>query len=205
MSEVPVFGRNVPYVTSFFLFVVLTIPTALVSNFPGFIVLRFLQGFCAGPVLATGGASASDLFAFHKVPYGLNFWTFAAFSGPAVGPVISGFAVSHNWRWPMYEVLIMGGFTFVMIFVFLPETNSETLLLRRAQRLRSLTGNTKLQSQSEIKQGNLHISEVMTRYLATPFKITVLDPSVAFINFYLALVFAIFVSPQRGSANSGFS
>jgi DHA1 family multidrug resistance protein-like MFS transporter len=61
LSEVPAFGRNVPYMISFFLFVILSIPTALVNNLGGFLVLRFLQGFFGSPCLANGGASLQDL------------------------------------------------------------------------------------------------------------------------------------------------
>ena len=60
LSEVPAFWRNILYMISF-LFVILSIPTALVNNLGGFLVLRFLQGFFGGPCLANGGASLRDL------------------------------------------------------------------------------------------------------------------------------------------------
>lgn len=68
ISEVPVIGRNPPYMITFGLFVILTIPAALVDNFPGLIVLRFLQGFFGSPCLATGGASLQDMFSLCKFP-----------------------------------------------------------------------------------------------------------------------------------------
>ena len=61
LSEVPAFGRNVPYMVSFGLFVILAVPTALVDNYAGLLVLRFLTGFMGSPCLATGGASMQDL------------------------------------------------------------------------------------------------------------------------------------------------
>lgn len=61
LSEVPFFGRNVPYMVSFGLFVVLAVPTALVDNYGGLLVLRFLTGFMGSPCLATGGASMQDM------------------------------------------------------------------------------------------------------------------------------------------------
>lgn len=54
---VPVFGRNVPYISTFFIFVILALPTALVDNLGGLLVLRFLLGFFGSPCLANGGAS----------------------------------------------------------------------------------------------------------------------------------------------------
>ncbi|CAI7613539.1 uncharacterized protein N7487_008365 [Penicillium crustosum] len=195
LSEVPRVGRNIPYMTSFFLFIMMTVAACRVTNYPGLVVLRFLQGFLGGPVLATGGASASDIFGFHKIPYGLTFWTCAAYGGPALGPLLAGFSVTESgWRWSMYELLMLSGFTFILLFFGLPETNPETILLYRARRQRKATGNMKLRSQSEIKQGDIHILQIMATYLTTPFRVTVQDPSVFFINLYTALIYGIYYS-----------
>ena len=194
LSEVPRLGRNIPYMTSFTFFILITIGTACVQNYPGLVVLRFIQGLLGGPVLATGGASASDILGFHKISYGLTLWFAAAYGGPALGPLLSGFAVENStWRWSMYEMLILSGAVWLLLFFCLPETNPETILLRRARRLRRNTGNEMLQSQSEIKQGDIHLLRVMGKYLTTPFKVTLQDPSVAFINVYTALVYGIYV------------
>ena len=61
LSEVPLFGRNMPYMVSFGLFVILCVPLALVNNYAGLLVLRFLVGFMGSPCLATGGASMQDM------------------------------------------------------------------------------------------------------------------------------------------------
>jgi hypothetical protein len=46
---------------SFALFIILCIPTAVVDNFGGLCVLRFLLGFFGSPCLATGAASLQDM------------------------------------------------------------------------------------------------------------------------------------------------
>ena len=69
LSEIPAIGRNPPYIFTFAIFVILTVPTALVKNFAGLVVLRFLQGFFGSPCLATGGASLQDMFNIVKMPY----------------------------------------------------------------------------------------------------------------------------------------
>lgn len=61
LSEVPTFGRNVPYIASFALFVILGFPTATVENYAGLLVLRFLTGFMGSPCLATGAATMQDI------------------------------------------------------------------------------------------------------------------------------------------------
>ncbi len=60
LSEIAVIGRNWVYIPTFFLFVILWIPTAAVDNYAGLLVLRFLTGFFGSPCLANGGASVGE-------------------------------------------------------------------------------------------------------------------------------------------------
>ncbi|KZF19195.1 benomyl/methotrexate resistance protein [Xylona heveae TC161] len=195
ISEIPVVGRNPPYIATFCLFVVLSVPTALVDNFAGLLVLRFLMGFFGSPCLATGGASMQDMFNILKLPYMLCFWVSAATCGPALGPVIAGFSVAaENWRWSLWEILWLSGPIFILLFVALPETSTPNILLRRARRLRKLTGDSRLKSQSEIDQGNTKVHDVVIDSLWKPLQIAALDPAIAFADFYTSLVYAIYYS-----------
>src|SRR6478609_3383074 len=100
ISEMPRMGRNISYLSSLFLFVLMTVGASTVDSFAGFIVFRFLQGIFGGPVLATGGASAADLFNFLKAPYAIGSWAASGFAGPALGPLVAAFAVEKStWRW----------------------------------------------------------------------------------------------------------
>lgn len=113
-SEIASIGRNPVYVTTLVLFVVLSIPTALADNIPGFMILRFLQGFFGSPGLANGGGSISDITAPLAMPYALYLWAFFPLAGPSVGPMIAGFSVpAKNWRWSMWEILWISSFSLV--------------------------------------------------------------------------------------------
>ncbi|KAL5417234.1 hypothetical protein PMIN04_007817 [Paraphaeosphaeria minitans] len=195
MSEMPMVGRNLPYMISFAIFIIMTAIGSGVSNFPGIVVIRFIQGFFGGPVLSTGAASASDIYPFNKIPYALSFWSFFAYAGPALGPVLSGFAIPlNNWRWGFWETLILSGFAFLLLFFFLPETNADYILAQRAKRLRKKTGDSNLLSRSESRSGNKNWVKLTIYHLTMPFRITVLDPSVGFINLYTALVYGVYYS-----------
>lgn len=61
LSELPAVGRNPVYIVTMFLYTIISIPTALVDNYPGLMVIRFLQGFFGSPCLASGGASVGDM------------------------------------------------------------------------------------------------------------------------------------------------
>jgi len=195
LSEIPVVGRNPPYMTTFFIFVILLLPSALVDNFAGLIVLRFLQGFFGSPCLATGGASLQDMYSLIKLPYVLSLWALAATCGPSLGPIISGFSVAaENWRWSMWEMLWLAGPVWILLFLCLPETSTSNILLRRAARLRKITGDEKLRSQSEIDQGKLTLRDVAIESLWRPIQLMLLDPAIAFTAVYTALVYAIYYS-----------
>jgi hypothetical protein len=60
ITEIPQIGRNLPYIVPLAIFCILQIPTALVDNFAGFCILRFIAGFVSSPPLATGGESSSS-------------------------------------------------------------------------------------------------------------------------------------------------
>ena len=195
ISEIPAIGRNPPYILTFGLFVILCVPTSLVDNFGGFLVLRFLLGFFGSPCLATGGASIGDLYTLLWVPFGLLGWTAFATGGPSLGPLISGFSVpAENWRWSQWELLWLSGPIFLLLVFCLPETSSPTILLRRAQRLRKLTGNPGLKSQSEIDQSKLSLGHVVVETLWRPMQINLLDPAVLFSSVYTSIVYGIYYS-----------
>ncbi|KUL89018.1 hypothetical protein ZTR_06002 [Talaromyces verruculosus] len=195
LSEIPSIGRNPPYIITFGLFVILSIPTAVVGNFGGLLVLRFLQGFFGSPCLATGGASIGDVYSLLKLPYGLTAWAAFATLGPALGPVISGFSIPvKGWRWSLWEIVWMSAPIFIVMFFFLPETFPDAILLTRARRLRRLTGNEKLMSQSEINQKKLTFTHVAAEALYRPFQIVILDPAVLFVNVYTSLIYGIYYS-----------
>ncbi|CAN9397465.1 unnamed protein product [Alternaria alternata] len=195
LSEVPQLGRNIPYITTFALFTILTLPAALVDNLGGLLVLRFLLGFFGSPCLANGGASMQDLYALLQLPYGLAFWTAAAFAGPALGPLLSGFSVyAENWRWSQWELLWMAAPVFLLFFFFLPETQPTTILLHRSARLRALTGNPNIHTQTEIDRKGIKFSATLADAIIKPLEICVKDPALFFINVYSALTYGIYYS-----------
>jgi DHA1 family multidrug resistance protein-like MFS transporter len=192
LSEIPIIGRNWVYILTFILFFALSFPTALVNNFAGLLVLRFLQGFFGSPALANAGATFQDMYSLLYLPYTLSWWVFSAWAGPATGPLVAGFAISaKNWRWSLWEIVWMAAPVLVAL-VFMPETFAPKILLKRAQRLRKLTGNANIQSQSEIDQRHLTASGILIDALIKPIEITIKDPAIFFVNIYTALFYGIY-------------
>lgn len=207
LSEIPAIGRNWVYVPTFFLFVILSIPTAIVKNYAGLLVLRFITGFLGSPCLANGGASVGDIvrkisellveimtanfdlqYSPLQIPIYLSSWTAVWFWGPAIGPVVAGFAIqAKGWRWGLWEVVWLTAPLIVFTFFALPETSPDTILHYRAIRLRKVTGRSDLQTKSDILHEKLSASRILWDALVKPTEIMFKDPAVLFTNIYVSV------------------
>ncbi|CAN9262895.1 unnamed protein product [Alternaria alternata] len=195
LSEVPAIGRNPPYAISGFFFIILCIPTALVDNFAGLMVLRFLLGFMASPCLATAGASLGDIWTMAEFPFAVALWAAVATLGPALGPTLSSYAVKDlGWRFSSWELLIIAGPVYLAILLILPESSGPTILYYKAKRMREDTGNQELMSASERKQRDMKVSSLLFDALVKPWEINALDPAILFTTVYMGLCYGIYYS-----------
>jgi DHA1 family multidrug resistance protein-like MFS transporter len=192
LSEVPSIGRNLPYLITLAIFVILQVPTVLVHNVAGFMILRFLAGFFGSPALATAGASISDMYSPKKRAYAIGVWGLAAVCGPVLGPLIGGFAAqAKGWRWTIWPLFWLSGGVLLVLLFTLPETSAANILVRRAKRLRRVTGNTALHSVGERAQSQMTGRQIAMMTLVRPFVLTLREPIVFFLNLYIGLIYAI--------------
>ena len=192
MSEIPFVGRNPVYILTLAVFVIFQVPTALAKNFGMLLAFRFLTGFFGSPVLATGGATLSDIYSPKKRPYPIGIWGIAAVCGPTMGPLVGGFAAeARGWTWTIWELMWLSGFALVVLFFFLPETSSANILYRRTQRLRKLTGDDKLRCTPELDAEQMTGREVVMMCLVRPFTLNFTEPMVFLLNLYIALVYGL--------------
>ena len=64
-----VIGHNPPCPVTFAIFVIPCTQIALVNNFLGLQVLRFLRNCFGSPGFATGGTRMGDMYLLLKIPY----------------------------------------------------------------------------------------------------------------------------------------
>ena len=194
LSEHPPFGRTYIYVITLFIFVIVQIPTALADTIEKIIGLRVIAGFMASPALSTGGATIGDMVHPNNLYKGLVVWALFGVSGPAFGPLIGGVITQLvNWRWTFWFLCISTGIVLVLLIAFLPETNHNTILHRRAVRLRKLTGNDKIRSKYEIEKEThtLKLSDLAKETLWRPIFIAFFEPMVLLLNIYTAFIYII--------------
>ena len=192
MSEVPFFGRTTIYIGTLLIFVVLQLAVIYAQNFGMLLAFRFITGFIGSPVLATGGASIADMYAPNKQVYGIAVWGIAAVCGPALGPLVGGFAAENEgWQWTIWELMWLSGACLVFLTFFLPETSSSNIIYRRTNRYRKATGNADLKCQPEIEADAMTGSEIAQMVLIRPFTLSFTEPICFLLNLYIALIYAL--------------
>lgn len=193
ITEISWVGRNGPYIWGLGLFTIMQVPNALVDNVAGYMILRFISGFLGSPVLSTGGATVGDIWRIEGgFMNGLGMWGFGAWSGPTLGPLISGYAVQNlSWRWAIWPLLCFNGLVWFLLFFTLPETSSDTILTRRAKKLRQLTGDNRFRSQGEINDRKFSMSALLYETLCRPIQMTATEPVLFCTNVYIAYLYGI--------------
>ena len=193
LSEVPAVGRNPPTAASGLIFVVLCIPTALVDNYPGLMILRLILGLMASPPMATSGAILGDIWTPSTFPFAIGLWATVTSCSPALGPTIASFAVKKmGWRFSAWEMLIASGPVYLLYLTTIPETSGLTLLHYRAKRIREQTGDNNIKSEAELKRKHLTVGSLVWDALLKPWEMNIKDPALLFTSFYFALLYAIY-------------
>jgi DHA1 family multidrug resistance protein-like MFS transporter len=117
----------------------------------------------------------------------MSIWGIAAICGPVLGPLVGGYAVQYAplndtikapWAWPIWELMWLSAFCLVVLFFFFPETSANNILVRRAKRLRKLTGNDKLVSQPELMSQEMTGKDIVMMSLVRPFTLNFTEPMV---------------------------
>lgn len=192
LSENARFGRTSIYIITLFIFFILQIPTALVKNIAGLCVLRFIAGIFASPCLATGGASIGDVMTLPYMPVGISFWSISAVCAPSCGPLFGAIlTVKANYHWTFWFVCITSGASFLVLGWLLPESYDKTILYRKANRLRALTGNDTITSEGHIENSKFSTHEMLIETLWRPFEVIIFEPVVLLINLYIGMVYSI--------------
>lgn len=194
LSEHAPLGRNPLYLITLFLYVIVQIPTAKAKSINELIGLRLLAGFLASPALSTGGATLGDIFPVDKLYLGLVLWGISACCGPTLGPLLGGIVSQLiDWRWTFWLMAIVTACVFLVLFVLLPETSAETLLHKRATRLRDITGNQNIKSEYEVERirNPRSFKTILIETFWRPIYIAFREPIVFFLNLYCAFIYII--------------
>ncbi|KAA6414029.1 MAG: MFS multidrug resistance transporter [Lasallia pustulata] len=116
-------GRRTIYLTSFSLFLLWNILSALSNSIAMLIVMRVLGGGAAASVQAVGAGTIADIWAVRERGQAMGIFYLGPLMGPLFAPIIGG-ALAEKWGWrsTQWFLAIYGGIILVFLFFALPET-----------------------------------------------------------------------------------
>jgi multidrug resistance protein len=116
-------GRRTIYITSFMLFVVFAILSAVSNSITMLIVVRTLSGGAAASVQAVGAGTIADIWEVRERGRAMSTFYIGPLCGPLFAPIIGGaLGAGLGWRSTQWFLVIYGGATLIFIIFALPET-----------------------------------------------------------------------------------
>lgn len=116
-------GRRTIYITSFTLFAVFAILSAISTNIAMLIVFRTLSGGAAASVQAVGAGSIADIWETKERGKAMGIFYLGPLCGPLFAPIFGGaLGAGLGWRSTQWFLVIYGGVTLIFIIFALPET-----------------------------------------------------------------------------------
>ncbi|KAI7776239.1 hypothetical protein LA080_005685 [Diaporthe eres] len=191
LSEIPRLGRTHIFFWTLFAFIIFQLPISFAPNIGVFLVFRFVIGFYRSPYLSTGGGTINDTYPPTQVPYFLALWSSAGVLGSVFGPVIGGYlAPAMGWRWIIWVLTFLCTAVRFIMFFFLPETSASNILYKRTKRLRAVTGNDRIKSQTEVDTTYYTLRDNLL-LLERAFTIIFLEPIVLLVDLYAGLLYGV--------------
>jgi MFS family permease len=148
---------------------------------------RFMAGLGASAPFAVGGGVISDVWRADERGRATAVYTLVPLVGPALGAICGGFITHHaGWRYCFAVTSITNAVVVALSLVLLRETYPPTILHRKAQRLRTETGNLELHTAYErsTQSNTQYVMSAMVR----PFRLLGTQPIVQI----LALLMGVF-------------
>ncbi|KAH7007780.1 major facilitator superfamily domain-containing protein [Ilyonectria destructans] len=184
------YGRRPIYLISWSMFVILTIPSAVATKMEMLIVTRFFDGFAGSTFLSVAGGTVGDIFLRDELQKPMVFVSLAPFVGPSLGPLLGGFINSSlHWRWTYYIIIIWAVVLLLAIALLVPETLHSVILLKKAQKLRTETGEHRYWAPAEKAQGSNR--KIVALALRRPFQLLLLEPMCFILDLYSAILLGI--------------
>lgn len=183
-------GRQPIYLVTLFIALIFIIPCAVAKNIGTMLVCRLIDGLAFSAPMCLIGGSLADIWDSSERGKAMAIFSAAPFLGPSVGPVFGGLLGDYTstWRWIYWTFLIVAGVGYIAVFLLVPETHHQTLLRRRAKKLRKLTGDDTYRAISELKVRTF--KEKAEESLLRPF-VLLSELIVFLVTLYMAVVYGL--------------
>ncbi|KWU42925.1 MFS general substrate transporter, partial [Rhodotorula sp. JG-1b] len=207
------FGRRPIFILTLAVFVLFQIGCALAQNIWTLVICRFFAAvFASSPLVNCGGVIA-DMWDPIRRGDAMSLFSASVFLGPVLGPIIGGFVsplISLRWRWIYGWIAFWGLGSWVLMTIFLPETYHPILLKQRAKRMRKENPEEHGDKYAELERADFSLHSIITRTLARPLVMLVVEPIMITVTIYLSVVYGLLyglfsVIPIIFQGNRGFN
>lgn len=202
-------GRRPIYALTLLIAVIFIIPCGLAKNIGTLIICRLIDGTAFSAPMTLIGGSLADIWLGDERGKAMAVFSAAPFLGPVCGPIFGGLIADYTstWRWIYWTFLIVAGVFYVLFILVVGETHHQTLLKRRAKKLRKDTGDDRYKALSELKVRS--IGEIAKESFLRPF-ILLSELIVLLITIYMSVVYGLlymffFAYPVVYSKGKGWS
>lgn len=183
-------GRRPVYTCTLALAFIFIIPCAVAKNIATLLVCRLIDGIAFSAPMTLIGGSLADIWNEDERGAAMAIFSAAPFLGPVAGPVFGGLLGDYTstWRWIYWTFLIIAGVFIALFSLALPETHANTILKRRARKLRQITGDETYRTISELKIKTM--KEICHESLLRPFML--LSELIVFlITLYMSVIYGL--------------
>jgi multidrug resistance protein len=119
-------GRRPVYLLVFTIYISASISLACQNTYAGLLSLRMLQSAGSSGTIALAYGVISDIAAPHERGGYVGLAHIGFNTGPSLGPVIGGVLADRaDWQWVFWISACLSGLVFLLLVVFLPETNRQ--------------------------------------------------------------------------------
>ena len=183
-------GRKPVYTVTLALGLIFIIPCALAKNIETLLICRLIDGIAFSAPMTLIGGSLSDIWHSSERGQAMAIFSAAPYLGPVMGPIFGGLLGDYapTWRWIYWTFLIVAGFFYAVLTIFVPETQASTLLKRRAIKLRKETGDQRYKTIGELKVRTF--SQVALDSLLRPF-LLLSELIVFLITIFMAVIYGL--------------
>lgn len=185
-------GRNPVYVLTLLPFILFEIGSAVAPNIQTRIITRFFAGFFGSTPLSNSGGSLADIVSSLDRTFVFPIFANAGFLGPALGPVIGGYAGDRlGQAWCDWLMVIWASALLVAIVLVMPETYAPVLLRMKAAHVRRATGDERYKTALEKEREKTPLKKHLKHVMALPFLYLIYEPIVLFTSLYMSMCYIL--------------
>ena len=187
-------GRRTIYLTSFALFTLWNVISAISTSIAMLIVMRVLGGGAAASVQAVGAGTIADIWEVRERGRAMGIFYLGPLLGPLLAPIIGGaLAQAWGWRSTQWFQAIYGGVLFITLTFCLPET----LAASRGPHITATPPPDEKTGTTLARTSTRQSIQVKTKRIAKIFKRCIIDPlsvltylrfPAVFLSVYLASI-----------------